>query len=231
MKPDLVTFDCYGTLIDWRRGIRQAFLEHLPMSSTVEADDLFTAFTEVQNEIEAKAYRPYHQVLHEAVTGVAQRFGWNLAPFDTGFLTASLPSWEPFPDVNPALKHLSELGYRIGILSNVDDDLLAGTLRHFQVPTDLLITAEQVQSYKPSPRHFERAVEAVAGDPRRILHMAQSHYHDVQAAVPLGLSVIWVNRHGAALPGGGLKPLAEVRSVRGAVEWLDSSGLRNRRPL
>lgn len=220
-KPDLVTFDCYGTLIDWRGGISSAFREHLPQSGGVDEDDLFTAFAAIENAVEAQAYRPYRQVLRETVEHLTERFGWDLDPSTSDFLANSVPAWEPFPDVNPALERLRSLGYRLGILSNIDDDLLADTLRRFHVTFDLVVTAEQTRSYKPSPHHFRRALEAVDGDPRRILHIAQSHYHDVRAAVPLLIPVLWVNRHGESLPKGGPDPTAQVRTLGRAIEWVE----------
>lgn len=220
-KPDLVTFDCYGTLIDWRGGISSAFREHLPQSGGVDEDDLFTAFAAIENAVEAQAYRPYRQVLRETVEHLTERFGWDLDPSTSDFLANSVPAWEPFPDVNPALERLRSRGYRLGILSNIDDALLAATLRHFRVPFDVLVTAEQIRSYKPSPDHFRRALKAVGGDPGRILHIAQSHYHDVRVAVALDIPVVWVNRHRAMLLDRGSEPTAEVRSVGEAVEWLE----------
>lgn len=226
MQPDLVTFDCYGTLIDWRSGIRDAFREHVPDSLAVDDGALFSTFAEIENAIEASAYRPYRQVLGETALAMAARFGWELAFSDAAFLANSLPSWKAFPDVNPSLERLRALGCRIGILSNIDDDLLTSTLQHIRVPFDVLVTAEQVRSYKPSSPHFRRALEIVDGKPDRLLHIAQSHYHDVRAAVPLGIPVVWVNRHRDPLPEGGPRPTADVRSLADAVEWLELQGAR-----
>lgn len=222
MVTDLVTFDCYGTLINWREGIRNAVREHLPESGAVEEAELFSSFAEIENHIEADAYRPYRQVLRETASGLARRFGWQVDSSAADFLADSLPTWEPFADVNSALVRLRSLGYRLGILSNIDDDLLTGTLRHFRVPFDVVITAEQTRSYKPAAEHFRRALLAVDGDPSRILHIAQSHYHDVQVAIPLDIAVVWVNRDRSALPDGGLEPTAEVPSVGEAVRWLEA---------
>jgi 2-haloalkanoic acid dehalogenase type II len=221
VRPDLITFDCYGTLIDWREGIRRAVRRHIPESAGTRDDDLFGAFAEIENEIEAGAYHPYRAVLRETARRLAARFGWRLSATDEGFLAESLPSWTPFADVNPALERLRSTGYRLGILSNIDDDLLAGTLRHFTVSFDLVVTAQQVKSYKPAPAHFLRARDAVGGDPRRLLHMAQSDYHDVQAAAPLGIPVVWVNRSGDSRRGK-FEPVAEVADVGRAVAWLES---------
>jgi FMN phosphatase YigB (HAD superfamily) len=129
-----------------------------------------------------------------------------------------LPGWRPFPDTCPALEALHGAGYRLGILSNVDDDLLAGTLKHFPVPFDLLVTAQQVGSYKPAHGHFLEARRRLAG--RRWLHAAQSFFHDVEPAGALGIPVVWVNRKSERSPGK-VRPGGEVLDLGGLVGWLD----------
>jgi len=111
-------------------------------------------------------------------------------------------------------------GYRLGILSNIDDDLLAGTRRHFTVPFDLLVTAEQVQRYKPAPAHFERAIEAIGGRTDGLLHIAQSYFHDIRPAAGMGISTVWVNRLGEERPDGGPVPIAEVGDMTEVADWV-----------
>ena len=137
-------------------------------------------------------------------------------------MAESIPGWSPFPDTNGALERLASQGYRLGILSNIDNDLLAGTLRHFDVSFDLLVTAQSLESYKPAPRHFETALTKVGGDPGRMLHMAQSLFHDVRTATRLGIPVVWVNRMSESRPSD-VQPAAEVADVEGAVDWLESA--------
>ena len=128
-----------------------------------------------------------------------------------------MPAWPPFPDTNPALRRLFEAGYRLGILSNVDDDLLAWTRRHLAVPFDIVVTAERAGSYKPAPRHFEMAREAIDG--QRWLHAAQSYFHDVVPARALSIPVAWINRKGEAARDGG-KPDREFRNLTELADWL-----------
>lgn len=220
LQPDLITFDCYGTLIDWEEGIARAYRGRFPAVLPPDTE-LVAAFHEIQNEIEAGEYRPYRQVLRETAHRLAAQSGVELAPAED-FLARSLPSWAPFPDANPALERLKSAGYRLGILSNIDNDLLAHTLRHFSVSFDLIVTAEQVRSYKPAPAHFHRALQAVAGDAARLLHVARSYFHDVQAARPLGIPVVWVNRSGERRPHGPV-PTAEVQDVAHAAEWIEAA--------
>ncbi len=159
---DVLTFDCYGTLIDWESGIGRWFEEAAAADGAeVAQSDALAAYAEIEPSVEARAYRSYREILAATALHVAKRLGWSLAPERASTLAESLPSWQPFPDTNPALERLATTGYSLGILSNVDDDLLSSTLRHFTVRFDLLITAQQVRSYKPALRHFHAARERI----------------------------------------------------------------------
>ena len=217
-RIDVITFDCYGTLIDWERGITEAFAAEAGRAGkSAPSAEVLAAYASIEPEVEAGAYKPYRQVLDETAVGVARRLGW--PDGDNGaYLAESLGSWPPFPDTNAALTRLRSNGVRLGILSNVDEDLLAGTRRHFNVPFDLVITAEQVRSYKPGHAHFEAARLAL-GPGARWLHAAQSYFHDVVPAKALGIPVAWINRKnepaGAAGP-----PDAEFRNLTQLANWL-----------
>jgi FMN phosphatase YigB (HAD superfamily) len=128
-----------------------------------------------------------------------------------------LPRWEPFPDTNPALGRLADAGYRLGILSNIDDDLLAGTLQRLAVRFDLLVTAEQLRSYKPGHAHFDEARRRVGA--QRWLHAAQSYFHDIVPACDLGVPVAWINRKAEA-PTGVARPDRELRTMTDLADWL-----------
>jgi 2-haloalkanoic acid dehalogenase type II len=190
---DVLTFDCYGTLIDWERGIGEAF-ETAARADQVWLDGsaVLAAYHEIEPVVQAERYRSYRDVLALTARTVAERFGWSLAPGRETFLPESLPSWPPFPDTNEALGRLRAAGHRLAILSNVDDDLLAGTRRHLAVEFDFVVTAQQVGSYKPAPGHFTAARARIGAG--RWLHVAQSYYHDVQPARALGIATAWVNR-------------------------------------
>jgi 2-haloalkanoic acid dehalogenase type II len=215
---DVVTFDCYGTMIDWERGIRTAFsalaaAERRP----VDVDAALALYIEVEAAVEAEAYQSYRAVLTETARRIASRLGWRLPPEKTGFLADSMPAWPPFPDTNRALRRLDEAGYTLGILSNVDDHLLAWSRRHLSAAFEIVVTAEQVGSYKPAPGHFT-AARSLIGD-RRWLHAAQSYFHDVVPARALGIPVAWINRKGQTAPDGG-KPDHEFSSLTGLADWL-----------
>jgi 2-haloalkanoic acid dehalogenase type II len=130
----------------------------------------------------------------------------------------------PFPDTNASLERLRTAGYALGILSNVDDDLLAATRRQLPVDFDVVVTAEQVRGYKPAPGHFEAALRAVGGDSARLVHVAQSYFHDVRPAAGLGIRTVWVNRLGEQVPAGRPRPTAEVADLDAAAEWLEGRG-------
>jgi len=200
-RYDIVTFDCYGTLIDWETGISEAF-RRAASADGVELDRAAILREYAANErVVEKEYRPYREVLAETATRVAHALGWRLAFERATFLADSLPSWPPFPDTNDALLTLRDAGMKLGILSNIDDDLLAGTRHHFAVGFDLIVTAQQVRSYKPGHAHFRAAREAIGN--ARWLHAAESNFHDIVPTNQLGIDNAWINRtHGAELAGG-----------------------------
>jgi 2-haloalkanoic acid dehalogenase type II len=214
-RYDVVTFDCYGTLIDWESGIYGAFRDAAHNDGvTLERAEVLRAYAEHEPAVEAPPFRAYRDVLGETARRVAAALGWNAR--DTSFLAESLPSWQPFPDTNAALERLRRAGHGLGILSNVDDDLIAETRKHFTVGFDLVITAQQVRSYKPGHAHFLAARKAI-GD-ARWLHAAESNYHDVVPANELGVDNAWINRRGAARLAGGVPVVGEFRDLAGLAE-------------
>jgi 2-haloalkanoic acid dehalogenase type II len=215
---DVITFDCYGTLIDWERGIRDAFAG-MARAEGRHIDDaqVLQAYAEVEPVVEAETYRRYRDVLTETARRVTERLGWPIDSERAAFLAESLPRWPPFPDTNPALERLAAAGYTLGILSNVDDDLLAETRRHFTVPFEVVVTAQQVGSYKPAHGHFHAARQRIG--PRHWLHAAQSYYHDVMPARSLGIPVAWINRKAERASDGG-QPDREFRTLTELADWL-----------
>lgn len=207
---DIITFDCYGTLIDWEGGMVSAFKSEAARDGvTLMADQIVEAYMAEEPSVESGGYRPYREVLAETACRVAARLGWALPHERAGFLAASLSDWKPFVDTNPALERLAR-HYRLGILSNIDDDLLSATRRHFAVDFDLIVTAQQVKSYKPDLAHFNEAIARAGG--KRLLHAAQSYFHDVVPASTLAIPVVWINRNGTGSAPGGPLPTHEVRN-------------------
>ena len=215
---EIVSFDCYGTLVDWEGGITRAFSE-AAADDGVELDPqaVLGAHAEIEPRIQAAGYQSYREVLRQTARSIAEQLGWRISDERATFLPESLPRWEPFPDTNPALGRLADAGYRLGILSNIDDDLLAGTLPRLAVRFDLLVTAEQLRSYKPGHAHFDEARRRVGG--QSWLHAAQSYFHDIVPACDLGVPVAWINRKAEA-PTGDARPDRELRTMTDLADWL-----------
>ena len=219
MRPfDVITFDCYGTLIDWEAGITEAFRDAAAADGVrLDPAAVLPALFDTRPAAEAPVYRSYREILTDAAARVGGRLGWTMSRERAAFLPESLPRWRPFPDTNDALERLNAAGYDLGILSNVDDDLLAATRRHLTVSFSLLVTAQQVRSYKPSPGHFTTARDRIGA--RRWLHAAQSYFHDVTPAVAHGIPVAWINRKGER-PAGAGRPDREFRTLTELADWL-----------
>ena len=208
---DIVTFDCYGTLIDWESGISEAFIAAAWSDGfTFARDEVLRAYAEAERAVESERYVPYREVLTQSAVRAARSLGWNLDAAHARFLPDSLPKWRPFADTNPALEQLRAAGVRLGILSNVDRDLLLATRQHFTVEFDLIVTAEDVRAYKPTFSHFLAARKWI-GD-QRWLHAAQSNIHDIVPANAMQIPTAWVNRKGQQPLEGGV-PKYEVRDL------------------
>ncbi len=204
-----LTFDCYGTLIDWEAGLKSA-LAGLFGEAALDgrATEVFDAYVEAEAAVEEEAYRPYREVLAEAARRVATLFDLAAPTDPDGFMAGHLKDWPPFQDTNAALKRLAAI-CRLGILSNIDRDLLDATMRHLEVPFDFTVTAEDVRAYKPAHLHFLRFLNAHGGREGG-LHVAQSLFHDGVPAAQLDLPFVWINRRGQAPPSGsdGARPIA-----------------------
>lgn len=206
-----LTFDCYGTLIDWETGLLRALRPVLGRHGVSLTDDeVLELYGELEVAIESGPYRRYHEVLEEVVKGMAGRLGFTASPAEMHSLPDSLPSWPPFADSIEALRRL-KARYRLAIISNTDDDFLAASLRLLQVPFDATITAEQAGSYKPSQRNFELALERIGAPRERVLHVAQSLLHDHVPARALGLHSAWINRRAGKAGPGATRPTTEAR--------------------
>jgi len=216
-RYDVLTFDCYGTLIDWERGIGDAFEAAARMDGlTLDRAAVLAAYHEIEPVVQAERYRPYREVLTLTAQRVAERLGWPLAAGRAAFLAESVPTWPPFADTNAALQRLAA-DHRLAILSNIDDDLLAGTRKHLGATFEFVVTAQQVGSYKPAPAHFTVARQRIGG--ARWLHAAQSLFHDIQPARAHGIPAVWINRKRQPLTGGA-RPEREFATLGEAALWL-----------
>jgi 2-haloacid dehalogenase len=212
-----VTFDVYGTLIDSETGIYEAFAKEAARDGvTIERGELLPMFQEIQREIEAGSYELYAEVLRRTALEIARRLDWSLETSRSGFLPDSVQRWMPFKETTLQLQRLAKK-YKLGLLSNIDDKLLGQTRRHIPIDFDLVVTAQQVRSYKPDPAHFKEAARRIGGK-KGWVHIASSYYHDVEPCVKEKVPVIWVNRHRETLESGQKKPTEEVRTLLDAAK-------------
>jgi 2-haloacid dehalogenase/putative hydrolase of the HAD superfamily len=214
-----ISFDVYGTLIDWETGIYDAFVKEAARDGfTIDRDELMTLFHATEQEIEGGSYELYAEVLRRTAVRVAKELGWPLEPSRSGFLPDSVARWAPFRETNAQLDRFAKK-FEIGLLSNVDDKLLGQTRRHIRADFDLVATAQQVRSYKPDPAHFNEC-ERRRGGKRGWVHIAASYYHDVEPCLKKRIPVIWVNRKKEKLEPGQKQPTAEVTTLREAAKLL-----------
>lgn len=225
-KFDLLTFDCYGTLIDWESGILNALRPFLAEHGIEAGDEeILELYAKLESAAETGIHVPYRHVLIRVLRGFGTHYDVALPLDSFDLLVDSIGNWRAFPDTAAALGSLSKR-YRLGVISNVDDDLFEATRPALGAEIDWIVTAEQVKSYKPSLRNFELAVERVGVPPERWLHAAQSLYHDVTPAREFGMTTIWVNRRrgregfGATLPAAAI-PHLEVGSLEELATLVD----------
>lgn len=219
-----ITFDVYGTLIDWETGIYEAFEKEAAREGFALPDraELIPLFHEVCTEIEAGSYELYAEVLRRTALEIAKRIEWDLEPSRSGFLPDSIPRWMPFKEAHTQLQKLAK-NFQLGLIANIDDKLLGQTRRHIPTDFDLVVTAQQVRSYKPEPAHFVEFARRVGGK-KGWVHIAASHHHDVTPCIKQRVPVIWVNRNKQTLDSSQKKPTAEVHNLREAVKLLEGEG-------
>ncbi len=207
---EYLTFDCYGTLINWEAGILSALRPILSAHGvTISDDDFLALYGEFESEAQSGEFKIYRQVLEEVVRAFGERFGFSPSLAEAQSLPQSLAHWPPFPDTVEAL-HRLHTRFKLAIISNVDNDLFAETAKLLQVPFDAVVTAEQARSYKPSLNNFQLALQRIGRPKENILHVAQSLYHDIAPARVLGLKCVWVNRRINQSGPGATKPAAAV---------------------
>ena len=188
-----LTFDCYGTLVDWKGGLSQVFVDLFGDAARSRLDELFETYVAVEAEVEGAGFRSSRDILGVVSDRLADRMGVSLDARGREHLARSLPDWPLFPDTNEALVILKKR-YRLGVLSNIDRDLFTGTARSFDVAFDFVVTAGDVGSYKPATGHFDRMLRD-HGAADSTIHVAQSLFHDGVPASRLGLPFVWVNRY------------------------------------
>jgi 2-haloacid dehalogenase len=219
MAVEWVTFDCYGTLIDWERGITDALLPLLP--SGTDRRTLAERYIAMEAQFEAEGYHLYKEVLDRVGRRVLAALDAPLGADEPSPLPRSLAGWRPFPEVPGALQALRSAGRKIAILSNVDRDLLELSIGHLGLRPDLAVTAEDCGSYKPAPGHWRRFLERSGTSTDRTVHVGASQFHDMRPAAALGFRTVFVDRHGEGLETSPTRIVRDLASLPSVIDELE----------
>ncbi len=198
MKHRYLTFDCYGTLIDWRKGVEEALVRLLG-EGVLRGSGLMGVYVEAEKR-EQGAYKKYREVLRDSAVRVGESLGARVGREQAVAFASSLPGWPAFPDTSAALRGFGRLGYERYILSNVDTDLLEETIKVADLEVDGYITAEETRSYKPAHGHWESFMKKTGATRGEVLHVAQSIFHDIVPTQEMGIPSAWVNRYRERIP-------------------------------
>ena len=206
---EALTFDCYGTLVDWESGILATLRPVLETHGVERSDsDVLELFGTLESRIQATAFGSYRSVLEAVMSMLASQLGFAPSQDERTALADELGTWPVFPDTRQALERLASR-FKLAIVSNIDDELFAQTQDAIGIQFAEVVTAEQVRSYKPERAHFDEALRRLGLDRRQVIHVAQSLFHDIAPASALGLRTLWVRRR-ASLEGGGATPRANA---------------------
>lgn len=215
-----ITFDCYGTLVDWRRSVTEAMQALLSTHGLSLAEGaILVAFGLHESRGREGAYRPYAEILADTVRGFGEQLDFAPSAEETASLAQAVAASPPFPDTVPALSMLKQR-YRLGIISNIDDALFARTARRLEVPFDVVMTAEQARCYKPAAQIFQAALARLGCQPAEVLHVGQWLEGDVIPAKALGMATVWVRRSEETSACAGSADL-QVPDLEALVEAMD----------
>lgn len=198
LRYKYLTFDCYGTLIDWKTGIERA-LSKAARKGGLKGGSLMDAYLGWERR-EESGYMKYREVLRRSVLSLSREMGAGVDEEGAKAFAASVPAWPAFPDSAAFLREMGSVGYKRYILSNVDNDLLRETIKNSRLEVDGFVTAEETRSYKPRPEHWTEFLRRSGAEKDEVLHVAQSIYHDIIPVGGLGIDSAWVNRYSEPLP-------------------------------
>ncbi|HLQ06936.1 MAG TPA: haloacid dehalogenase type II [Nitrososphaerales archaeon] len=218
MKYRYLTFDCYGTLIDWRAGIEASLLAAVG-DFGIRGQALLDAYVMAEKQQES-SYKKYREVLRRTVLSMSGQLGVEVTEEAARKFAGSVPTWPAYADSAKFLKQMGTKGYERYILSNVDTDLLSDTISNHGLEVDGFVTAEDVGSYKPNPGHWLRFMKNTGARKEEVLHVAQSIYHDIVPTNEMGIASAWVNRYDEPMPQGP-HPLFVSDSLAHLAESLD----------
>ena len=213
-----LTFDCYGTLIDWDGGVELA-ARALTGCAGCHFETLVRDREDEEKRIEAGDYLPYGEVLARSLKDAAKKQGREVSDAECEGFARSMESWKPFPDSHDALRALSER-FQLGILSNVETRVLEKSIAALDARIDVRVTAEQVRSYKPKHAHFEEGLRRLELPKESVLHVAGSLFHDIEPAKSLGWTTAWIDRRGEGLPADGPQPDVVLPDMKSLAQLL-----------
>lgn len=209
-----ITFDCYGTLIDWEGGIREALKKLTDKSGfNLSFDGITDKYIKVELKVEAEKYRKYHDVLQITAKRLLKSGGFDISDDDALEFADSIYSWQPFPETRNALEKLKSKGYKLVILSNIDNNIIQKSIQLMGIDFDGVITAEEVGSYKPAYGHWQEMLKRFNAKKEEVLHVAASYIHDIIPAKEQGFDAVWVNRNNEK-PTKLIKPDMEFKDLR-----------------
>lgn len=215
-----ITFDCYGTLIDWEGGIRDAAKKLADAKGfDIKLDDISDKYIKVELEVESEQYRKYHEVLQTSAKRLFQKEGFVISDNDALEFANSIYSWPPFPETKESLTKLKNKGYKLIILSNIDNQIIQKSIQLMGISFDGVVTAEEVGSYKPAFGHWEEMLKRVNAKKEEVLHVAASYIHDIIPAKKQGFDVIWINRN-HEFPTTEIRPDVEIEDLTPLPELL-----------
>jgi 2-haloacid dehalogenase len=196
LKINFLTFDCYGTLIDWKKGIEENFERNFldPIKATTP-ENIFEKYVRMEAARESQQYESYRTILKETSFSLAKDLGLEPSQDSAEKFSESIESWRAFPDTAKTLHEFGRMGMRRYILSNIDSDILEKTIENNKLEIDGFVTAEQVRSYKPAKQHWLEFMNRTGSDKEEVIHIAGSVFHDIVPAKELGITTIWVNRY------------------------------------
>jgi len=191
---ELISFDCYGTLIDWELGMKNALRELAEKKDiSIDIEEAPGKYIKIELEVEKERYRKYSEILTISLKRLLKEVELN--PEEEKIFVNTLPKWPPFPETREVLRELKNRGYKLAILSNIDEDMIKKSIDLMGIEFDCVITAEQTRSYKPSLNHWKRMLEVFKISKNRILHVAASYVHDIIPAHEMGIKTAWINRN------------------------------------
>lgn len=199
--PKAITFDCYGTLIDWESAIQQFFTQRLAAHNIegIDTRTLQRQWEEIQFVYIQERYRPYREVLRDTMRTALDTAQIPYAEQDLEEFANAMGTWKPFPDTKDAILELQRF-LKVALITNTDNDIIAETEHTIGVKFDEIITAEQVGAYKPSHKGFLLARERLGLPVSEIWHAGFGFKYDIVPATELGYTTVWVNRQGEARP-------------------------------